>query len=95
MTGVLTLLVVVGATFALFATTRAGDRLVRWIGLGRFLPGAASSEDVAYLIRTCGGDRREARERIAVERARYPDLSEAELYRRAIRRVFNERGSRD
>lgn len=89
----LILILVVLATLAVFATTTAGRQILKRIGLRDWVPGAASSEDFAYLRRACGGDRAEMERRVAIERERYPDLTEAEHFRRAIRKVFAERES--
>ena len=85
------LVLAVVATLAIFATTAAGREAMKRLGFRDRVPGAASSEDVAYLLSACGGDRGAVERRLAVERERYPDLTEAEHYRRAIRKVFAER----
>ena len=85
------LAIAIAATLAVFATTRKGRELMKRIGFRDRVPGAASSEDVAYLLSACDGDRREVERRLDVERERYPDLTEAEHYRRAIRKCFSER----
>lgn len=87
----LILILAVIATISIFATTTRGREALKQIGLRDRVPGAASSKDVAYLRAACGGDRAEADRRIALERDRFPDLTEAEHYRRAIRKVFAER----
>ncbi len=81
------------ATIALFATTKTGQDLVKRIGFRDHVPGAASSEDVAFLLSACGGDRAELKRRIEAERARMPEVTEAAHYRSAIRKVFAERES--
>jgi hypothetical protein len=81
------------ATLAVFATTRFGKSVAKRIGFRDHVAGAASAEDVAYLLSACGGDRAEADRRIALERARYPDMTEAEHYRFAIRKVFASRNA--
>lgn len=91
----LILLIVIVATLAVFATTSTGGQIVKRMGFRDHVPGAASSEDVEYLLSACQGDRLEVERRIAAERDRYPDLSEADHYRRAIRKVFAERASPD
>jgi hypothetical protein len=83
------------ATLAIFATTRPGREIAKRIGLRDHVKGAASSEDVSFLLSACGGDRRLAEERVRVERERLPDLTEAEHYRRAIRKVLAERTTSD
>ena len=88
-----TLLLVVVAVLAILATTTRGKAIAKRIGFRDRVAGAASTEDVAYLLTACNGDRAELERRIAFERARYPDLTESEHYRRAIRRVFAARES--
>jgi len=81
------------ATIAVFATTKPGHEIAKRIGFRDHVPGAASSEDVAFLLSACHDDWAAVERRIDVERRRYPDLTEAEHYRRAIRKVFAERAS--
>ena len=90
---ILTLLLIGAATLAIFATTPRGREIAKRIGLRDRVKGAASSEDVAFLLESCGGDRREVARRLEFERERFSDLSEAEHYRRAIRKVMAERRS--
>jgi hypothetical protein len=85
------LVLAVVATLAIFATTRHGRELAKRIGFRDHVKGAASREDVAYLCDACSGDLGEVARRIELERRRVPELSEAEHYRRAIRKVFAER----
>jgi hypothetical protein len=79
------------ATLAICATTKPGREVLKRIGLRDRVPGAAPSDDVDYLRSACEGDLVEAERRLEVERTMYPDLTEAEHYRRAIRKVFNDR----
>ena len=88
---VLMIILAVVATLAIFATTRRGREIMKQIGLRDRVPGAASTEDLDYLLNACGGDHEEMTRRVAVERERFPDLNEAEHFRRAIRKVFAER----
>lgn len=83
-------LVVLAAVLAIFATTPLGRRVAVRIGLRDHVAGAASSEDVDFLVHRCGNDHVEARRRVAAERERFPDLSESDHYRRAIRRLLAE-----
>jgi hypothetical protein len=83
-------LVVLAAVLAIFATTRVGRRVAVRIGLRDHVAGAASSEDIDFLVHRCGNDRVEALRRVAAERERFPALSEADHYRRAIRRILAE-----
>lgn len=92
---VLILAVAVIATIAVFATTRPGREIAKRVGLRDRVAGAASSEDVAFLRSACGGDRALAEERVRFERERLPELTEAEHYRRAIRKVLAERTTSD
>ena len=88
------LLVLVGvATLAVFATTARGRELGKRIGLRDHVKGAAPSDDVKFLLDACSGDREEAARRVESERNRFPELSEADHYRRAIRRILAERDS--
>jgi hypothetical protein len=89
----LMLVIAIVATIAIFATTTSGREIAKRIGFRDHVSGAATSEDVAYLLSACRGDRAALEARIAAERLRYPDLTEAEHYRRAIRKVFAERES--
>ncbi len=89
----LMLVLAIGVTVAVFASTTSGREIAKRIGFRDRVAGAATSEDVAYLLAACGDDRALAQRRIDVERQRYPNLTEAEHYRRAIRKVFAERES--
>ena len=90
MEALLLILAVVG-TLAVFATTRSGRELRKRVGFRDGVPGAAPKEDVRFLLDACDGDLAEVERRIAVERERVPALTEAEHYRRAIRKVMSER----
>jgi len=90
---VLTLILVVCATLAICATTGPGRAVLKRIGLRDRVPGAASTEDVEYMLDACGRDPREVARRLEIERARFPDLNEADHYRQAIRKIFAERES--
>lgn len=78
-------------TLAIYATTAGGREWLKKLGLRDHVPGAAPTEDVDFLLSSCGGDSAEVDRRLAAERERYPELTEAEHYRRAIRRVMRER----
>lgn len=78
---------------AIFLTTDAGRRIGQRLGLrGAFGGDGPSREDRDFLLRACGGDRREVARRLAAERARFPDMSEAQIHRRAIRTLMNDPG---
>ena len=89
----LILLLAIAATLAIFATTTTGRALTKRLGFRDRVPGAASSDDMAYLLKACDGDTAELKRRISVESERYPEMTEAEHVRRAIRKVFNARES--
>lgn len=91
MTALIFLLALLGTLFV-FATTRPGREIGKRIGLRDHVPGAASSDSVEFLRSACEGDRAEVERRLAIERERYPDLTEQEHYRRAIRKRLAERG---
>lgn len=79
------------ALLGVFATTRMGRQLLVRTPLRDRVPGAAPREDVAYLLQLCGGDRDEVARALALEREQTPDLSEAQHYRRAIRKRMRSR----
>lgn len=87
------LVLAISVTIAVFATTTQGREIAKRIGFRDYVPGAATSQDVAFLLSACHDDRAVLEKRIETERLRYPDLTEAEHYRRAIRKVFAERES--
>lgn len=91
MIGVLTAFVVAAGVLAIFLTMAPGQRLVKRLGVRRLQKGAAPDEDRAYLLRACGGDPVEVEARLDAVRVRYPDWTEQQLYRRAIRSVMNDR----
>ena len=88
---VLLLVLALLATLAIFATTTSGREVLKRTAFRDRVPGAAPSKDYDYLFAACGEDRAEADRRIAFEAERYPQLTEAEHYRRAVRKVFAER----
>jgi len=61
----LILLIAVGATLAIFATTPPGRRVLKRIGLRDLVSDAAPSEDFDYLLSACGGDRAELDRRVS------------------------------
>ena len=81
------------ALLGVFATTRRGRSLLVHTPLRDRVPGAAPREDVDWLRQLCDGDAGEARRAIDQEREQTPDLSEAQLYRRAIRKRMRARES--
>ncbi|MCP3984519.1 MAG: hypothetical protein GY723_09015 [bacterium] len=75
---------------ALIFSTTPGQRLAERIGIPP-LRGRAPKDDRAFLLKACDGDRLRVRERLAAERGRAPEATDAELHRKAIRRWFQER----
>jgi phosphatidylethanolamine-binding protein (PEBP) family uncharacterized protein len=87
----LMLAIAIPAVGAIFVTTPAGRRLINALGIRLRFGGGPPPEDHQYLLRVCGGDKSELARRLDDERARQPDLSEAQLYRQAIRTYMNSR----
>lgn len=81
----LTALLVLVAIIAIFATTPAGKGIAARLGLNLSRKGRAPKEDHDYLLRVCNGDFDELGDRLAAARRTNPDMSEAEVYRKAIR----------
>lgn len=81
----LTVLLVLVAIVAIFATTPAGKRITDRLGLNLSRKGRVPPEDLDYLLRVCNGDADEMGKRLAEARRNNPDMSEAEAYRKAIR----------
>lgn len=90
----LVILVSLLALGALLLSTAPGRRVGERLGIPP-LRGRAPKDDRAFLLKACQGDRSQLRERLATERDRWPGSSEAELYRKAIRTWFQERGDAD
>ncbi|MCZ6464152.1 MAG: hypothetical protein O7A09_07405 [Proteobacteria bacterium] len=57
--------------------------------------GRATREDHDFLLRVCGGDEDRLSRRLEVEIRRNPHLSEAQLYRRAIRTYMRGRSEQE
>jgi hypothetical protein len=86
-----TWIVVLGVVFVLWvaSTTRRGRRLRAHLGFDR--GGGAPVDDREYLLRVCDGDRERVARLLDLERRDRPELSEADAYRRAIRRQLRDR----
>lgn len=87
---ILVILIGVLALGALFLSTAPGRRLGERLGIPP-LRGRAPKDDRSFLLKACQGDRSQLVARLAAERDRWPDASEAELYRKAIRSWFQQR----
>jgi len=71
------------------STTPTGRRWRRRLGLDR--SDRAPREDRDYLLRVCDGDAARAERLLERERRDYPEMTEAQAYRRAIRRLLRDR----
>ena len=91
MIGVLTAIAIAVGVAALFFSMASGQRFAKRFGLRRLQKDAAPDEDRDFLLSACGGDSAAAAACLDAVRERYPDWTEAQLYRRAIRGVMNER----
>ncbi len=82
------LVVVLGLAFvvAVLLSTPAGRQLRQRLPIAALRSGRAPKEDRDYLLRVCDGDRAQVAALLERERERQPELSEADTYRRAIRR---------
>jgi hypothetical protein len=87
----LVLPIAIAAVLAIFLTTPAGRRMWTALGLSRPFGRGPSKQDLDFLMHACGGDRRELARRLEHERARFPDLDEVDIHRRAIRTYLNAR----
>ncbi len=83
----------IAAILAIAATTGPGRRLRSRLPLGRLSPGRAPQQDRDYLLRVCDGDPERVQRLLQAERerARNPEMTEAEAYRRAIRSYLRDR----
>jgi len=88
-------LIVLAAMLAIFATMPAGQRVLARLGLRGLTKGAASDDDLDFLLKVCNGDHREVARRLDAARSPGRELAEAELYRRAIRTWFQEKDARE
>jgi len=81
----LTILVASAAALAIFLTMPTGRRLASRLGIRRVSGGRAPREDREYLLCVCNGSKGAVARLLEAERARNPQMSEAETYRKAIR----------
>ena len=88
----LTVLLVLAAIVAIFATTPAGKRLANQLGLNLSRKGRVPPEDFDYLLRVCNGDVDLLNRRLVSARQNNPEMSEAEAYRKAIREYLQSKG---
>jgi hypothetical protein len=71
------------------STTPAGRRWRRRLGIDR--SGRAPKDDREYLLRVCRGDAAQVQRLLEHERRGDPEMTEAQAYRRAIRRYLRDR----
>ena len=71
------------------STTPTGRRWRRRLGLDR--SGRAPREDRDYLLRVCHGDAAQVERLLERERQGHPEMTEAQAYRLAIRRLLRDR----
>ncbi|MGI9431247.1 MAG: hypothetical protein ACR2PQ_03490 [Myxococcota bacterium] len=71
------------------STTKQGRRLRSRLGIGR--GSGAPQDDREYLLRVCDGDRDRVSRLLDHERRGQPEMTEAQAYRRAIRRHLRDR----
>jgi hypothetical protein len=71
------------------STTPVGRRWRRRLGLDR--SGRAPKDDREYLLRVCNGDAAQVQRLLEHERRGQPEMTEAQAYRRAIRRYLRDR----
>jgi len=81
----LTALVALAAALAIFLTMPAGRRMASRLGVPWPRAGRAPREDREYLLRVCNGSKEAVARLLEAERAKHPEMSEAEAYRKAIR----------
>jgi hypothetical protein len=71
------------------STTQHGRRLRNRLGIGR--GSGVPQDDREYLLRVCDGDRDRVARLLDLERRSQPEMTEAQAYRRAIRRHLRDR----
>ena len=86
-----TWIVLLGVVFIVWvaSTTRVGRRFRSRVGIDR--GDRAPVDDREYLLRVCNGDRDQVARLLELERRGRPELTEAQAYRRAIRRHLRDR----
>jgi hypothetical protein len=85
------LAIAVAAVTAIFLTTPAGQRMASGLRIDALVKDGPPKEDRDFMLRVCEGDREELNRRLDAERGRNPEMSEAQVYRRAIRTYMNSR----
>lgn len=80
-----------GVILWIFSTMPAGRRLLGRLRVPVRGSGAPKREDRDYLLRVCDGDAGKVDRLLAHERRNQPDMTEAQAYRRAIRRYLRDK----
>jgi len=91
----LMLVIAVVAVAAILLTTPVGQRAASALGIDGLAKNAPPKEDRDFLLRVCDGDRAEVARRLDAERGRGAELTEAQVYRRAIRTYMSSRQGSD
>jgi hypothetical protein len=89
------LVIAVAAVTAIFLTTPAGQRMASGLGIDALVKDGPPKDDREFMLRVCDGDRAELKRRLDAERSRNLDMSEAQVYRRAIRTYMNAKETSD
>jgi hypothetical protein len=86
-----TWIVLLGLVFMLWvaSTTRFGRRLRTRLGIDR--SSGVARDDEEYLLRVCDGDVDRVGRLLDLERRSQPEMTDAQAYRRAIRRHLRDR----
>jgi hypothetical protein len=74
-----------GIVLFLLWTMPVGQRVAIRLGLKGFHGEGAGSEDREFLLRECGGDKARVETLLREARRDHPELTDAEVYRKAIR----------
>lgn len=83
------ILICVAVIVWIASTTPAGRRWRKRLGIDR--SGRAPKDDREYLLRVCQGDAAQVQRLLDHERMGDPEMTEAQAYRRAIRRYLRHR----
>lgn len=87
------LLIAVALSFIVFVlwTMPFGQRLAGRLGVQGFGKTQPPHEDRTFLLQACGNDPDRVARLLSGIREEHPDLTEAELYRRAIRQAMRDK----
>jgi hypothetical protein len=85
----LIVLIVGLGVLGVYLSTQSGQRLTGRLGIELPWGKGPARADRVYLLEVCDGDAHAVDQRLDRERERFPELSEIEIYRRAIRTHMN------